>query len=509
MKSRIFYTGKNIFWGYVSSIATILLSFITRTAFIYTIGSEYLGINGLFTSVLGVLSLTELGIGAAINFSLYKPVAEGNREKIKSLMQLYKVAYRWIAAIVFILGLCLVPFLNNLIKGAQGIIHLKLYYLIFLFNTVSSYFVSYKYGLINAEQKNYIVTNITAIFNVVMNIVQIILIVIFNNYVFYLLTQAIFQLFQKIYMAFYINNKYPYLREKNTIPLSKEEKTNISKNVRALIFHKIGEISVNQTDNIIISAFINIITVGLVSNYMLIISTVNIFVNIIFNGMIGSLGNLFAVESKEKQFQIFKVMDFVGYWIFSFSSVSIISLIQPFIELMWGREYNLPIRIVGLMILNNYMVGLRISVNNIKVAGGIFEQDKYLAIIQSVVNLMISIILAKKIGLVGVYIGTIVSGLIPSLIRPYIVYKYLLKRNSIGYYISFFIRFLITVIMTIIFYNFSEKLMFTMKWSIFSFNLILITILFNLMYVIFFYKTEEFKYLIEILKKLVLKLKGE
>ena len=231
-------------------------------------------------------------------------------------------------------------FLNNLIKGAQGIIHLKLYYLIFLFNTVSSYFVSYKYGLINAEQKTYIVTNITAIFNVVMNIVQIILIVIFNNYVFYLLTQAIFQLFQKIYMAFYINNKYPYLREKNTIPLSKEEKTNISKNVRALIFHKIGEISVNQTDNIIISAFINIITVGLVSNYMLTISTVNIFVNIIFNGMIGSLGNLFAVESKEKQFQIFKVMDFVGYWIFSFSSVSIISLIQPFIELMWGREYN-------------------------------------------------------------------------------------------------------------------------------------------------------------------------
>ena len=509
MKSRIFYTGKNIFWGYVSSIVTILLSFITRTAFIYTIGSEYLGINGLFTSVLGVLSFTELGIGAAINFSLYKPVAEGNREKIKSLMQLYKVAYRWIAVIVFILGLCLVPFLNKLIKGAQGVSHLKLYYLIFLFNTVSSYFVSYKYGLINAEQKNYIVTNVTAIFNVVMNIIQIILIIIFNNYILYLLTQAIFQLFQKIYMAFYINNKYPYLREKNIIPLSKEEKTNISKNVKALIFHKIGEISVNQTDNIIISAFINIITVGLVSNYMLIISTVNIFVNIIFNGMIGSLGNLFAIEGKEKQFQIFKVMDFVGYWIFSFSSVAIICLIQSFIKLMWGGEYNLPIKIVGLMILNNYMVGLRISVNNIKVAGGIFEQDKYLAIVQSVVNLIVSIVLAKKIGLIGVYIGTIVSGLIPSLIRPYIVYKYLLKRNSIGYYISFFIRFLITVIMTIIFYNFSEKLMFTMKWSVFSFNLILIIILFNLMYVIFFYKTEEFKYLIGILKKLVLNLKGE
>lgn len=501
VKSRVLYTGKNILWGYVSSMITILLSFASRTAFIHTIGVEYLGINGLFTSVLGVLSLTELGIGTAMNFSLYKPVAEADKEKIKSLMQLYKVAYRWIAIIVSILGISLLPFLNNLIKGADGIEHVKLYYFIFLFNTVSSYFVSYKYGLINAEQKNYVITNITAVFNVVMNIVQIICLILFKNYILYLLLQVGFQLAQKIYMSLYINNKYAYLKDKKIDPLDEEEKKNIFKNVRALMFHKIGEISVNQTDNIIISAFINVMTVGMVSNYVLIASTVNTFVNVIFNGMAGSLGNLFATEGKEKQFRVFKVMEFVGFWIFSFSSVAMLALVQPFISLMWGEQYTLSMVVVSLFVLNNYMVGLRISVNNIKVAGGIFDQDKYLAIIQSIVNLFISVVLAQKVGLSGVYIGTIVSGLIPSLIRPYIVYKHLLERKAIQYYMSFLGRMILTATLAMICCVVSNRIMVVMTWKAFFLDVIVIGTLPNIIYCVLYWRTEEFKYLFKLVRK--------
>ena len=325
MKSRVLYTGKNVFWGYVSSLVTILLSFICRTAFIKTIGVGFLGINGLFTSVLGVLSLTELGIGMAMNYSLYKPVAENDIEKIKSLMDVYKTAYRIVAFVVAGIGLVILPFLNVLVKGAEGIEHVRLYYLIFLFNTVSTYFVSYKYSLVNADQKNYIISNISAVFSVLMNFFQIFMLVAFKSYILYLVLQATIQLIQKVYTAIFIDKPYPYLKDKNIKPLEKGEKNKIIGNVKALMLHKIGEISVNQTDNIIISAFINVTAVGLVSNYTLITNTVNQFVNIIFNGTIGSLGNLFASDDKEKQYRVFRTMDFADFWIFSFSSVALFS----------------------------------------------------------------------------------------------------------------------------------------------------------------------------------------
>ena len=500
MKSRTFYTGRNILWGYVSSTVTILLSFLSRTVFIYTIGIEYLGINGLFTSILGVLSLTELGIGTAMNYSLYKPVAEGDREMVKSLMKLYKTAYRWIAIVVLCLGMILLPFLDKLIKGAEGLRYIKLYYSIFLFNTVSSYFVSYKYGLINAEQKNYIITNITTVFNVITNITQIVFVLLFKRYIVYLFLQASFQLAQKIYIAIYINKTYPYLQEKNVVSLGMDETRKISRNVRALIFHKIGEISVNQTDNIIISAFIDVTSVGLVSNYTLITSTVNTFVNVIFNGTTGSLGNLFATADRKKQLQVFKVMDFVGFWIFSFASIAIVALVQPFISLIWGEKYTLPLTVVGLFILNNYMVGLRISINNIKIAGGIFERDKYLAIIQSITNLVLSIVLVRKIGLVGIFIGTIVSGAVPSLIRPYIVFKELFQEESVQYYVLYLKRLILTVAIAVLCYVISKNIMRNMIWQAFIVDALIIGVLPNVVFLLLYGRSEEFKYLLTMVK---------
>lgn len=507
MKSRLAYTGKNIFWGYVSSGLTVLLSFITRTIFIYTIGVEFLGINGLFASILGVLSLTELGVGAAMNYSLYKPVADSDVEKVKALMLIYKKAYQWIAGIITILGFLILPFLNYLVEGAEGIEYVKIYYLIFLFNTVSSYFVSYKYSLVNAEQKSYLVTNITMVFNLVMNGIQIISLFVFQNYLGYLLVQALFQLLQKIYTSYYIDKRYPYLKEKEVQPLEEKEWSRIVRDVKALLFHKIGEISVNQTDNIIISAFINVITVGLVSNYTLIISTVNTFVNIIFNGMIGSLGNLFATSDKEKQYSVFKVIDFVDFWIFSFSSVTIFALVQPFISLMWGTQCLIGLPAVFLIVLNNYMVGQRISINNIKVAGGLFEQDKYLAIIQSLVNLAVSVVCARKLGLIGVYMGTIVSGLIPSLIRPYVVFKYLLKRSSKQYYLRFFLRMLITMCLAIGCLRINNIILEELTWGSFVLATILTILVPNVILLLLNAKSEEFKYLWNIVKQLLSKAK--
>lgn len=494
-KSRLLYSGKNIIWGYVSSFVTIVLSFVTRTAFLATIGIEYLGINGLFSNVLGVLSLTELGIGTAMTYSLYKPVAENNIEKIKSLMQVYKNAYRIVALVVTLMGVAILPFINFLVKGADGIEHVKLYYLIFLFNTVSSYFVSYKYGLVSADQKNYIITNITTITNVATNVIQIVMLIVFKSYIVYLVTQAVILLSQKIFTFFYIDRKYPYLTEKNIQPLEKKEKNRLIVNIKALICHKIGDVSVNQTDNIIISAFVNVTTVGLISNYQLITNTISILFNNLFNGMTGSLGNLFATESKEKQYQVFKTIDLCAYWVYAYSTIMIFSLVQPFIALMWGEQYLIDVDILIVFLVNYYMVGQRLAIYNIKVAGGIFDQDKFLAIIQSIINLVVSVVLVKMMGTLGVFIGTIIAGCIPSLIRPYIIFRDLLNRSSKEYYFSHFKRLVLLLAIGGISYYTSSVLIHSIGWVTWFIIAIIYTIIVNTILWLIYRKTNEYCYI--------------
>lgn len=494
-KSRLLYTGKNIIWGYVSSIVTIILSFVTRTAFIKTIGIGYLGINGLFSNVLGVLSLTELGIGTAMTYSLYRPIAEDNTEKIKSLMMAYKKAYRVVAIIVCALGVVLIPFLKYLVKGADGIEHVQVYYAIFLFNTVSSYFVSYKYGLLNADQRNYLVTNIVTITNIVTNIVQIILLVLFKNYLVYLITQAVILLVQKVYTFFYIDKFYPYLKDKDVKPLDEEEKKKLFTNIKALIYHKLGDVSVNQTDNIIISAFVNVSTVGLISNYQLISSTVSIFFNNIFNGMTGSLGNLFATDEYDKQYKIFKVIDLCSFWVYAYSTIMIFALVEPFISIIWGSQYLIDTNILIVFLINYYMVGQRLAVYNVKVASGVFVQDRFLAIIQSVINLVISIVLAKLVGTIGVFIGTVIAGLVPSLIRPYILFRDVLNKPVAEYYIRHFRNICLMVMVGTISFVVSKYLLFNptiLKWIGSAF---ILTVIINGIFILLFRKTEDYKYL--------------
>lgn len=434
MKSRTFNTARNVAWGYVGNILSMLINFITRTVFIYTIGTVYLGINGLFTNVLGVLSFTELGIGTAMNFSLYKPVADGNLEKIKSLMRVYKEAYRVIALIVTLLGLLLLPFLPYIIKGTEGIDNLSLYYLIFLFNTVTSYFVTYKYGLVNAEQKGYILTNIDFVGRLGIGIAQIAALLVYKNFLFYLLAQLIISLLQKVFTSFYINKQYPYLLEKTVQPLDEDEKKRLKTNIKALIIHKLGEISVYQTDNIIISVFLNVGIVGFVSNYNLVLTAATAFLSIAFNSVTASLGNLIATESRERQLEILQVYQFVGFWLYGFATIGFFVLFQPFITLWIGEKNLIDSFSLALILIDNYLKGERIVVNNFKMAGGIFDQDKFIALIQAIVNLIVSVIAVKFIGLPGVYIGTLVQGFISSIWKPIIVYQSLFHQKATSFF---------------------------------------------------------------------------
>ena len=497
---RIKSAKRNIAFGYVGQIATAVMSFILRNVFILYLSENLLGINSTYTNVLALLNMAELGIGTALNFSLYEPVARGDKEKIKSYMQLYRKAYYVIAIVVAVIGLALVPFLKYLVKnpGEMTVRDMTLYYLIFLFNTVSSYFVAYKYSLINAEQKNYVQTNIITITKIFTVIFQIIVVVTTKNFYLFLLTDAFIQLIQKIFVSRFLDNMYPFLREKNVKPLLKEESDQVWSKTKALVFHKVGDVARLQTDALIISSLIEVKIAGRVDNYNLVISTVSNFVNILFNSVISSFGNLIATESKQKQFDIFKVYRFFASWIYGFSCVGFMVLLTPLIKLWLGDKWLLPSAAVYCILIDYYFKGDRIVLSNYKTAAGVFEQDKYLALIQGIVNLVISIWLVQTpLGLTGVYIGTIVSGLIANVTKPVIIYRTCFGKGASEYFIDS-AKYLVSLIAVLFTCNFISSFVLA-KLSILTWILmgLIITIVFNGVYFILYGRSREFKYLWE------------
>ena len=499
---RIQYAAKNIAFGYLGNLTSTVLGFVLRTVFIMRLDEHLLGVNGLYTGVLTMLSLAELGIGTALNFSLYAPVANKEYEKIKSYMQYYKKAYRIIALIITVLGLLLIPFLKFFIKdpGGYGIPELTLYYLIFLFNTVSTYFVSYKYSLVNAEQKNYIQTNILTITKLVTIVTQLLVLWFTSNFLLYLLTAAAVELLQKIYVSNYLNNRYPYLKEKNIVPLGQKEKKEIIDKTKALVCHKVGDVARLQTDSIIISSFISVALVGIVDNYLMVINSVSGFVNVIFNSVISSFGNLIATESKEKQYEMFRIYRFAANWIYGLSAIGFYLLLSPLVSLCWGEKWVLTGSAVGLFLIDYYFKGDRIVLSNFKTAAGVFEQDKWLALIQGAVNLIISIVLVQSMGLSGVYIGTILSGLIANITKPFIIYKVCFDK-SVAEYFTDTVKHLSFMLVILAFCSMISRIVLQ-DISIMRFLIMgmIIVVLYNVFFFLVYRGNHEVKYLLQILR---------
>ncbi|WP_022765797.1 lipopolysaccharide biosynthesis protein [Butyrivibrio sp. XPD2006] len=496
---RVKSATRNIAFGYVGQIATALMSFILRTVFIMHLNEDLLGINSTYGNILSLLNMAELGIGTALNFSLYGPVARGEKEKIKSYMQLYRKAYFIIACVVAAVGLLLTPFLQYFkLRSPENtsVRELTIYYLIFLFNTVSSYFVAYKYSLINAEQKNYIQTNILTITKVIVVFLQIIVVIVTKNFLLYLLTDAVVQLIQKVFVSKFLDKMYPFLKEKNVEKLSKEESDEVWKKTKALVFHKVGDVARLQTDALIISTFVEVAMAGVVDNYNMVISTVSNFVNIIFNSVISSFGNLIATESRQKQFSMFKVYRFFASWIYGFSCVGFMVLLTPLIRIWLGDHWILTSAAVYCILIDYYFKGDRIVLSNYKTAAGVFEPDKYLALIQGAVNLVISILLVQTpLGITGIYIGTIVSGLIANITKPVIIYRECFDMKA-GSYFADTAKYLASLVFVLVVSQLiSIKVLANLNILTFILMAIIITVLFNGVYFVLYGRSEEFKYL--------------
>ncbi len=494
---RVRLAERNIAFGYVGQAATALMSFVLRTIFIRHLSEELLGVNSLYTNILSILSMAELGIGTALNFALYRPVAQGDTEKIKSYMQMYRKAYTVIALVVAGIGLSIAPFLKYLIKdpGAITTGEMTGYYLIFLFNTVSTYFVSYKYSLCNAEQRNYIQTNINTVTKIIVSLLQVAVIILTGNFLWYLLTDMFVQLAQKVFVSRYLNRRYPYLRDKNVTPLSSEESGEVWRKTKALVLHKVGDVARLQTDSLIISSFIAVAMSGMVDNYNLVINAVTNFVNIIFNSVISGFGNLIATESKQRQYELFRVYRFFASWVYGFAVTGFFVLLTPLIRLWLGESWVLPEAAVALILMDLYFKGDRIVLSNYKTAAGVFEQDKYLALIQGAVNLVLSIWLVQEIGLAGIYVGTVISGLIANVTKPVIIYRVCFDRSCVGYFAET-LRYAGTVAALCLGLGLlGDRMLVNISIARFLGMAVIITVAFNGVFFALFGRSEEFRYL--------------
>ena len=504
---RVQSAARNIIFGQVGNFMTQILNFVLRTIFIAHLGDTLNGVNGFYTSILSVLSMAELGIGTALNYALYRPVARGDIEKVKSYMQLYKRAYRMIGIIVALIGLLVSPLLRYLVKQPEGVSvrELTLYYFIFLFNTVSTYFVAYKYSLVNAEQKNYIQTNILTVTKMITVSLQIIVILTTGNYYIYLLTAAAVELLQKIFVSRYLDRRYPYLKESRVEKLSKEEIGEIVAKTRALVFHKVGDVARLQTDSMIISGFINVTLSGFVDNYNLVLNSIANVVNIVFNSVLSSFGNLFATESRQKQYQIFKVYRFAACWIYGFTAIGFSMLLTPLIELWLGEAKTLAFSVVMCILIDYYLKGDRIVLSNFKTAAGVFEQDKYLALIQGAVNLVISVVLVRRIGLAGVYIGTIISGLIANVTKPVIIYRVILDQPVKEYFLDS-AKYMVALAALFGVLSWIKRLVMPLVGiGSFAVMFVIICVVFNGVFFLLFGRTQEFGYLAGIVERRIKK----
>ena len=501
---------KNLIVAFGGQFIGIIISFVARIVFLKILNAEYLGINGLFTNILTILCLAELGIGSAMNFSLYKPLAEQNKEKIKSLMYLYKKAYIIIGIIILVLGIAISPLLPYFINEMPDIPeNIYFIYILFVINTGISYFFSYKRALIISDQKRYIATFYRYAFYFLLNVAQIICLLVTRNYILFLILQIIFTLLENIFVSIKANKMYPYLKEKNIDRLLKEETKEIKKNVLALILHKVGGILGNCKDNIIISKFIGLTEVGIYSNYYLIISALNTIIGQFFSSIVASIGNLGATENKEKLKNIFDNVFFMNFWIYGFSSICLYILFNDFITLWLGEEYLLSIGVMLIIVIDFFIEGMRKTVLTFKDGLGLFWYDRYKPVFSLIVSLVASIILVQKIGLAGVFIGTIISTLTTAFwIEPYVLYKYGLKAKLREYFKQCIKYTIITILVALLTIFIVNTLFTSVNILTFIGKLLLCIGIPNLCFVLIFRKSEEFIYFKNLIEGIINKIKN-
>ena len=492
---RIKQAERNIRYSLIIYSLNNILKFIVRVVFVKCLPVEYLGINGLFSNVLALLTLAELGVGQSIVYSLYKPLASDDTETIKLLMKLFKKAYIAIGCFIIAVGFFMIPWLEWFIKD-NNISNLRLFYVIFLLNTGISYFYAYKRDIIIADQKQYINSIYQGMGQIILAVVQVVSLVVYESYLIYIALMLVITMCENWMVARKADKLYPYLRESAAGCLSSDIYLKIKQNIKAMVGHRLGSVLVTSSPNIILSKFIGLSAIAVYSNYFLVISAVNNLANQFFSSLIAGIGNLIALESSQKKADIFKVIEFIVAWQAMIVCCGFYMLFNPLIELWLGKSFLFETIIVDCLIVNFYLMYMRKAVLAFRDASGLYWNDRYKPLAEAVINLVVSVYLTIHYGVIGVIWGGIISTLLTCFwIEPYVLFRNSIEIKLKDYFKDYF-KYAAVTLLTAVFSKWLYNKLFSEVTVInFILGVILCLIISNSVWILLFGKREEMAYL--------------
>lgn len=429
-------TGTNFFFNMLNLFVTFVLSFFSRTVFIRGLGVGYLGLNGIFSDVLNLLSLADLGISIAMVQSFYRPLAEEDHEHLAALVAFYQKVYRIIALIVTLLGLMLVPVLPKVIRLDQEIPFLTAYYLLSLLSVAVSYLWVFRTSILTADQKGFVVTRINIVVNTVRTVLQVISVLFFRSYLLYLVLQAAGNITANLIASRAAVKRYPYIAAPGAV-LPRSEQIDIFSKLRSVSIYKFSSIALTATDNLLISVLVGTAAVGFYSNYYLIESKITVFYSLIFLSVTASIGNLIVKEGPRKRREIFMIEQTALNILACITVPCYISLVDKFVLLWLGEEFLLPASVVYAIGLNLYLTCVLQPIWSFRDAAGLYEKTKWVMLVCAVMNLFLSLIMGRFWGVAGIILATSISRISTYImVEPRILFSTCFDISSKRFYLE-------------------------------------------------------------------------
>ena len=495
--SRLKNSALNLATGLLGRLLTIILNFTVRTIFIHCLDEAYLSVNGLYSNILTVLSLAELGFGSAMVYHMYEPMAKKNYQKVAELLYFYKKAYFAVGMAIVGIGVCIIPFMDVIIKDKPDVPWLTLYYIIFLLNSGLSYcFAACKGTLFLADQKEYVQTNARNTIAIIQTALQVLLLLLFRAYLSYLLIQLAGTLCVNAYVAHLAEKRYPEISKYKNDRLNGDEKRQLLKDTGALFLTKVGHVALNGTDNIIISAVVGVLWVGRLSNYTLICDSVTSVLCQITAAITGSLGNFFATEDKHAGYALFKKVEFLNFWLYGFSFIALVTLLDPFVQIWAGGRFVLGLPISIAIAINFFVAGYMNTLWVFRSTLGLFKQGKFRPILVAILNIVLSIVLGKLWGVFGVLFATFLSRASISLwYDPIIIHKYGFGVSAKPFFTRYAKRILLLLVILVLLL-WARRLVFSTEITVLNFIAMaaIVTIFTNIVFWLFYHGCEEYSY---------------
>ena len=450
LRTRTENAKKNILVGLASQIIILALSFVGRKLFVRFLSIDYLGINGLYSNILSVLSLAELGLGSVVTFSLYKPVFENNQPIIRALIKYYRKVYIVIALIVSGIGVALIPYLRYIVKSNLAETELIFYYVLFLIDAVMTYYIAHKVALLAANQENRIQRYVDILSAFIQQICHIVILLLFPNYILYVASTVFVTLISKVIMNIVINDKYSYIRQPDTHDIEINKKS-ITKNIKSTAVYKLSTVLINSTDNILISIIVNTAAIGLYSNYYMIVNALRGFITIITSAISNGVGNLYAQKSNDRILEVFNTLVLLYHFVSCFCAISMFFIFNDFITIWIGEAYLFDKQIVFAISFNFYLTNLLTPIWSFRESTGQFVKAKYIMLITALLNIVLSIVLGIPLGVFGILIATALSKILTQVwYEPRILFKNVFHEPPKIYWASQLKNVICTVICVIV-----------------------------------------------------------